>query len=620
MRYKSFRIQNYKAIKDLTVQLDGQNLVPIIGLNETGKSSILQAIFSFDFFNDDQYNKDFINFEYIRNRFETQRNPIIEAKIENVDTIELINNAVNYIITQKEKDFIEFSRYKNEKGFNKREYLNFFNKKLFSFLENKIPNITKESDFKIAREFSISQNGIWNNKYKILNLFIQDFEENIIVNGIYEEEIRLFIQQDELEQLIGKSILIHLPRIIYIDDFKDEIPNKISENDEWYFYIKEIFKKNRMDVKTFLNSGLSDKGTMLEDIKYDLNENLSNLWDKMHENKIKDEFKTIEIDLKYENNEFQFLINDLREKRENGKPRTVVFPVSFRSKGFQWFFNFFIKMKYNWKHIENENYGSIILLDEPGVYLHTTFQMELIKILKELSKTNKIFYTTHLENMVNPKIIKINQIHIARRENEKIMLDRIIKIEDNKNLGEITPIVNALKIDSFPLLYLNEKVILTEGMTDKIFLEMLKEANLLDKDIKIIPGSGVSNLQTLIGLLIGIAGKYIVMFDNDEAGREFFEKYKNEYGEKESRKWILHKSKNKDRKNNMILEDYYNNKMKDMLLKYSNEIKTGIIGFYYSATEEEKREFYEELNNLKKNGEDLEILINQINSKFGKNF
>ena len=50
-----------------------------------------------------------------------------------------------------------------------------------------------------------------------------------------------------------------------------------------------------MDVKTFLNSGLSDKGTMLEDIKYDLNENLSNLWDKMHENKIKDEFNLIPI-------------------------------------------------------------------------------------------------------------------------------------------------------------------------------------------------------------------------------------------------------------------------------------------------------------------------------------
>ena len=44
MKYKKFRIRNYKAIKDLTIELDNQNLVPIIGLNETGKSSILQAI------------------------------------------------------------------------------------------------------------------------------------------------------------------------------------------------------------------------------------------------------------------------------------------------------------------------------------------------------------------------------------------------------------------------------------------------------------------------------------------------------------------------------------------------------------------------------------------------
>ena len=66
MKYKKFRIKNYKAIKDLTIELDNQNLVPIIGLNETGKSSILQAIFAFDCYNDKQYNGDFINFEYIK--------------------------------------------------------------------------------------------------------------------------------------------------------------------------------------------------------------------------------------------------------------------------------------------------------------------------------------------------------------------------------------------------------------------------------------------------------------------------------------------------------------------------------------------------------------------------
>ena len=497
MKYKKFRIRNYKAIKDLTIELGNQNLIPIIGLNETGKSSILQAIFAFDGYNDKQYNGDFINFEYIKNKFENGQNPIIEAEIENINKNELTENAVDYIIEEKKEQFISESIYKNETSFNKSRYLSSIKEVLLPKIENILCDI-KEDNILIRREFSINMNGVRDNKYKIFNLKIEEFDETILVNGMYEENKKFYISKEEIEQFIGETILKYLPHIIYIDDFRDNIPNKIGKKHDWYLYIKEIFLKNNMDVNSFINSALSDKGTMLEDIKYELNENLADLWDKMHENRIKEEFKTVEIDLKYENEEFQFLINDLREKRENGKPRTVVFPVSMRSKGFQWFFNFFIKMKYNWKHINNEEYGSIILLDEPGVYLHTTFQTELIKILKELSKVNKIFYTTHLENMVNPKVIKINQIHIAKRKNEKVLLERITKIEDNKNLGEITPIINALKINNFPLLHFNEKVIITEGMTDKIFLEMLKEIDLLDKNIKVIPGTGVSNLSTLI--------------------------------------------------------------------------------------------------------------------------
>ena len=613
MKYKKFRIRNYKAINDLTIELDNQNLVPIIGLNETGKSSILQAIFAFDCFNDKQYSGEFINYDYIKNKFENKQNPIIEAEIENINKNDLIENAIGYIITQKEDYFISNSRYKDDSEFKKHQYLNFIRDKLLSFMENVFFDI-KEDSLKIAREFSITQNGMYNNRYLISQLKIKEFNETISVNGYSIEELLFYIPKEEIEQLIGESVLKYLPHIIYIDDFKDAIPNRIKENDDWYLYIKEIFSRNKMNVNDFLNSTLSDKGTMLEDIKYELNENLANLWDKMHENRIKEEFKTIEIDLKYEDKEFQFLINDLREKRENGRPRTVVFPVNMRSKGFQWFFNFFIKMKYNWKHISDENYGSIILLDEPGVYLHTTFQSELVKILKELSLENKIFYTTHLENMVNPKVIKINQVHIAKRKNEKVILEKITKIEDNKNLGEMTPIINALKIDNFPLLHFDEKIIITEGMTDKIFLEMLKEIELLDTNIKIIPGVGVTNLSILISLFSGITDNYTVIFDNDDEGRNFFEKYKNEYGKRESKKWILHRSKDKG-KQDIVLESYYSPKIKEILEKYPNGIKTGLIEFYYSATSEEKEIFYKELKDLNRKKEDIHILINQIKSK-----
>ena len=330
---------------------------------------------------------------------------------------------------------------------------------------------------------------------------------------------------------------------------------------------------------------------------------------------IRNEFKTLDIDLRFENNIFQFLVVDLREKRENGKSREVVFPINMRSKGFQWFFNFFIKMKYNWKHTDGEDYGSIILLDEPGVYLHTTFQSELVKVLRDLSKNNIIFYTTHLENMVNPKVVKIAEINVAKRNNEDVTIEKITKIDDNKNLGEITPIINALKIDNFPLVHYNEKIIITEGMTDKIFLNLLQEAELLDKSIKIIPGSGVSNLGTLISLSIGITSKYVVIFDNDKAGREHFENYKKNFGNEESKKWILHKLAEK--KEDIVLEDYYSDEMKEIIEKYTDkkEHKTGLLNFYYNRDLEDKQKFSDELKKLSKKDKGIYILLEQIKKR-----
>lgn len=50
MRYKSFRIQNFKGIKDTTVELQsvaGANVFAFVGLNESGKTTLLEAVHSF---------------------------------------------------------------------------------------------------------------------------------------------------------------------------------------------------------------------------------------------------------------------------------------------------------------------------------------------------------------------------------------------------------------------------------------------------------------------------------------------------------------------------------------------------------------------------------------------
>ena len=609
MKYKSFRIKNYKAIKDLTIEVDKPKLTPIIGLNETGKSSILQAMFSFDYTNDDQYNGEFVNISYIKNKFDNKSLPEIEAEIENIDTNIIIENTLSYFMEEKKEEFFIMSRYSKENGFREKEYL----KPIKELILTKLKKIFSNSynTLKIKRTFNIG-----NPYYTLENINFETIDEKINTNGYYNEEINIYCGLSEFREIVIKSIVYDLPNIIYIDDFKDIVPEEIKKGSQWYPYIEEIFKKNNENIDKFSKYDLPDRQTVLADIKDNLNESLSQLWDKMHISQtIRNEFRTLDIDLRFENNIFQFLVVDLREKRENGKSREVVFPINMRSKGFQWFFNFFIKMKYNWKHTDDEDYESIILLDEPGVYLHTTFQSELVKVLRDLSKNNIIFYTTHLENMVNPKVVKIAEINVAKRNNAIVTIEKITKIDDNKNLGEITPIINALKIDNFPLVHYNEKIIITEGMTDKIFLNLLQEAELLDKSIKVIPGSGVSNLGTLISLSIGITSKYVVIFDNDKAGREHFENYKKNFGDEESKKWILHKLAEK--KEDIVLEDYYSNEMKEIIEKYidKKDYKTGLLNFYYNRDLEDRQKFSDELKKLSKKDKGIYILLEQIKKR-----
>ncbi len=52
MIYKSFEIKNFKGIEDVTISLRKNDLVLLLGLNESGKTTILKAIETFDYIND----------------------------------------------------------------------------------------------------------------------------------------------------------------------------------------------------------------------------------------------------------------------------------------------------------------------------------------------------------------------------------------------------------------------------------------------------------------------------------------------------------------------------------------------------------------------------------------
>ena len=49
MKYLKFEIEGFRGISNkITIDLKNNSLIPLIGINECGKTTILQAIFCFD--------------------------------------------------------------------------------------------------------------------------------------------------------------------------------------------------------------------------------------------------------------------------------------------------------------------------------------------------------------------------------------------------------------------------------------------------------------------------------------------------------------------------------------------------------------------------------------------
>ncbi len=105
MKYVKFTIENYRAIKDpLEIDLKQNDLIPLVGINECGKTTILQSIFCFDHYNDSQYNGNHLKNSL--NLYQTSdKNPVITAKIEmSYRTLKDIIGEFNEDIIQSGKE------------------------------------------------------------------------------------------------------------------------------------------------------------------------------------------------------------------------------------------------------------------------------------------------------------------------------------------------------------------------------------------------------------------------------------------------------------------------------------------------------------------------------------
>ncbi|MEJ7783300.1 MAG: AAA family ATPase [Solirubrobacteraceae bacterium] len=175
-------------------------------------------------------------------------------------------------------------------------------------------------------------------------------------------------------------------------------------------------------------------------------------------------------------------------------------PVDQRSNGFVWFFSFLI----NFSQIRDAfpDRPLVLLLDEPGTALHGLAQQDFLRVIDERLNDHQVLYTTHQPFLVDPS-----------------RLDRARPVVDDPDVGtKVTN--NPYKIDSdtlFPIqaalgyeigqtLFVAPNVLLVEGTSDLIYLQLMSRAleaaggKGLDRRWTITPVGGVDKMDTFVRL------------------------------------------------------------------------------------------------------------------------
>lgn len=191
-----------------------------------------------------------------------------------------------------------------------------------------------------------------------------------------------------------------------------------------------------------------------------------------------------------------------------------------RSEGFQWLVSFFVVFS---AEAADAYENAILLLDEPGLSLHGLKQREFRKTLSQLADGNQTLFTTH-----SPFLVGSDELDLVRVVE---MTDRDIGTKVHTTVtstdpAALLPLQEALGYDLAQTLFINNRNLVLEGLTDFWYLEataqLLRDAEIADLSDKItlLPASSAGKVVYFATILHANNLKVAALLDSDNAGEE----------------------------------------------------------------------------------------------------
>ncbi len=517
MKIVKAHISEFRSIWDSN-EFDIGDITCLVGKNESGKTALLQALYKLNpiIDSEEQFN---VTNDYPRAEVSDYEEDVLDEKREPATVIRCTFELTDADIKEAQE---------------------LFGKKVFT--DNYLilsRRYQKDESDTSTRSFILSVNNKEGLTFFIKNANIpQDLQDTLLssignVSQMVEEinSVEKTSEIDRLKQILteindndlswyiyNKLLRQHLPKFLYFDDFYQmkgyeniEALNKRLTDKQLIpsdYPLLGLLGLARIDLTQLINpSSTQELVNKIEGAGNRLSRKVLQYWSQN---------KHIQM---------RFDVRPARPEDPDGltsgtniwaniydSRHMVSTNLGTRSKGFLWFFSFLAW--YSRIERENKKGDVVLLLDEPGLFLHGRAQADLLEYFEdELIDKHQILYTTHSPFMVDST--KFNRVRIVQDKGID-QQEKLPKTEDGtKVLTEVLdahedslfPLQGALGYEIYQTLFVGKNCLIVEGVSDLLYLQSIssvlerKEMEGLSSNWTITPVGGIDKVPTFVALL-----------------------------------------------------------------------------------------------------------------------
>lgn len=522
MKLKKVVIHKYKSIEtdqDFDVNED---VTILVGMNESGKTSALEAISKTNYFQEDKKFKFNLTHDYPR------------REKKKVDKSGVTPNAItctysidNYLLEKIKSDL-------GENVFNLTEFsvtTKYNNANTWTTLNCDKEKFVKNKCSELGLSNTVRDKLLKINSENELNTIISSYKEETITDAL--EKLKPFYKNiygwsNAIDEYVMSSFLKpNLPKFLYYDEYYS-LPSRISIEkleeddlpDEELKTARALFELADINTNEILESDeYEDFIAELEATQAIISDELFKYWSTNSNLNIEFRIQSIEKEVKRNVSIHGYTqeVDDIKitehvlDIRVKNTRKAISLPLKNRSKGFNWFFSFLVWFK---KIQEDNDSKYILLLDEPGLNLHASAQKDLLRFIEDLSDNYQVIYTTHSPFMIPNQLDRVRTV---------VETDKGSKISDSvqeKDPNTLFPLQAALGYDIAQNLFISQNNLLVEGISDLAYLKSISSIlesegrNYLNEDITIVPTGGLDKVVTFISLMRGSELNIVCLLDS----------------------------------------------------------------------------------------------------------